>query len=119
MVNNKIVLFINNSGWLIKNYTSSQEVQNIVLSNDLAGIIFKDKVETVEISPNTSGSVYEISGRLKGYDSKESYIDNPDVGNYFNLNWKDNFGYTGNSDVTVRCNILDTFKLHNCELIKK
>ena len=34
----------------------------------------KDKVETVEISPNTSGSVYEISGRLKGYDSKESYF---------------------------------------------
>lgn len=43
------ILFINNSGWLIKNYTSSQEVQNIVLSNDLAGIVFKDKVEFLSL----------------------------------------------------------------------
>lgn len=43
------VLFINNSGWLIKNYTSSQEVQSIVLSNDLAGIIFKDKIEFLSL----------------------------------------------------------------------
>lgn len=43
------ILFINNSGWLIKNYTSSQEVQDIVLSNDLAGIIFKDKVEILSL----------------------------------------------------------------------
>lgn len=43
------ILFINNSGWLIKNYTSSQEIQDIVLSNDLAGIIFKDKVEILSL----------------------------------------------------------------------
>lgn len=42
-------LFINNSGWLIKKYTSSQEIQDIVLSNDLAGIIFKDKVEILSL----------------------------------------------------------------------
>lgn len=66
-----------------------------------------------------NGYMVTDGDKYKLYDSKESYIDNPDVGNYFNLNWKDNFGYTGNSDVTVRCNILDTFKLHNCELIKK
>lgn len=39
------ILFINNNGWLVKNYTSSQEIQDVVLSNKLAGIIFKDKVE--------------------------------------------------------------------------
>lgn len=66
-----------------------------------------------------NGYMVTDGDKYKLYDSKESYIDNPDVGNYFNLNWKDNFGYTGNSDVTVRCNILDTFKLHNCELTKK
>ncbi|MBQ8193514.1 MAG: hypothetical protein IJZ46_05540 [Bacilli bacterium] len=66
-----------------------------------------------------NGYMVTDGDKYKLYNSKESYIDNPDVGNYFNLNWKDNFGYTGNSDVTVRCNILDTFKLHNCELIKK
>ena len=43
------ILFINNYGWLIKNYISSQEVQNIVISNDLAGIIFKDKVEFLSL----------------------------------------------------------------------
>ena len=66
-----------------------------------------------------NGYMVTDGDKYKLYDSKESYIDNPDVGNYFNLNWKDNFGYTGNSDVTIRCNILDTFKLHNCELTKK
>lgn len=43
------LLFINNSGWLIKNYTSSHEVQEIVLSNDLAGIIYKDKIEILSL----------------------------------------------------------------------
>ena len=43
------ILFINNSGWLIKNYTSSHEIQSIVLSNDLAGIIYKDKIEILSL----------------------------------------------------------------------
>ena len=43
------LLFINNSGWLVKNYTSSQEVQSVVLSDDLAGIIFKNKIEILSL----------------------------------------------------------------------
>ncbi len=43
------VLFINNSGWLIKNYTSSQEIQSIIISNNVAGIVFKDKVEIISL----------------------------------------------------------------------
>ena len=43
------VLFINNSGWLIRDYTASQEIQSIVISNGLAGIIFKDKVEFLSL----------------------------------------------------------------------
>ena len=39
------VLFINNSGWLIKDYTSYQEVQSVVLSNNVAGIVYKNKIE--------------------------------------------------------------------------
>ena len=42
-------LFINNSGWLIKDYTASQEIHAITISNGLAGIIFKDKVEFLSI----------------------------------------------------------------------
>ena len=38
-------IFIDNNAWLIKHYTASQEIQNIIISNDLAGIIFKDKIE--------------------------------------------------------------------------
>ena len=32
-----------------------------------------DKVETVVVSPNTRGSIYQITGKLKGYTAKESY----------------------------------------------
>ena len=42
-------LFINNSGWLIKDYTSTQEIQSIVLSNNLAGIVYKNKIEFVSL----------------------------------------------------------------------
>lgn len=42
-------LFINNNSWLIKHYTSSQEIQSIVLSDDLAGIVFKDKIEFLSL----------------------------------------------------------------------
>lgn len=43
------IIFINNFGWLIKNYTSAQEIQSIVLSNNLAGIVFKDKIEILSL----------------------------------------------------------------------
>ena len=42
-------LFLNNTGWLIKEYTSSQEIKNIVVSNDIAGIIYKNKVEIISL----------------------------------------------------------------------
>lgn len=41
--------FINTNGWLIKNYTSSQEVQQITIGNNLAGIIYTDKVEIINL----------------------------------------------------------------------
>lgn len=43
------VIFIDNNAWLIKHYTASQEIQNIIISNDLAGIIFKDKIEFLSL----------------------------------------------------------------------
>lgn len=43
------VLFINNYSWLIKKYTSSQEIQSITISNNLAGIIYKDKIEFLNL----------------------------------------------------------------------
>lgn len=43
------VEFFNTNGWLIKKYTSSQDVQNIVITNGIAGIIYRDKVEFINL----------------------------------------------------------------------
>ncbi|MBR1802694.1 MAG: hypothetical protein IJ777_01815 [Clostridia bacterium] len=41
--------FVNTNSWLIKRYTSSQEVRNIVIGDGLAGIIYRDKIEIVNL----------------------------------------------------------------------
>lgn len=53
--NNKIALnlgteihFIDTNGWLIKKYTSSKEVRKIVLTDELAGIVYRDKIEIIK-----------------------------------------------------------------------
>lgn len=43
------VEFINTNGWLIKSYTSTQDVQGIIIGNGIAGIIYKDKVEIINL----------------------------------------------------------------------
>lgn len=42
-------LFINNNGWLVKRYHTSQEIQNIVICNEIAGIIYKNKIEIISL----------------------------------------------------------------------
>lgn len=41
-------IFVRTNGWLAKKYKSNQEIQSIVLSNSIAGIVYKDKVEIVK-----------------------------------------------------------------------
>lgn len=41
--------FINTSGWLIKRYTADQEISKMVLSESIAGIIYRDKIEIIEL----------------------------------------------------------------------
>lgn len=36
--------FLNENGWLIKRYSSSQEIKGIVFSNNIAGIIYRNKI---------------------------------------------------------------------------
>lgn len=43
------VLFYNNSGWLVKRYYASQEINKIVLDDNLAGIVYNDKIEIVSL----------------------------------------------------------------------
>ena len=42
-------LFINSNGWLVKKYQSSQEIQKILLCNEVAGIISKNKIEIISL----------------------------------------------------------------------
>lgn len=43
------VLFINMNGWLIKKYNSAQDIKNIVLTDNLAGIVYRDKIEFISL----------------------------------------------------------------------
>ena len=43
------VEFINTSGWLVKKYTAEQEITNIVLSSSMAGIVYRDKIELINL----------------------------------------------------------------------
>ena len=43
------VEFINTSGWLVKRYTAEQEITSIVISNSIAGIVYRDKVEIINL----------------------------------------------------------------------
>lgn len=43
------IIFYNNSGWIIKKYFATQEINKIVLSDDLAGIVYNDKIELISL----------------------------------------------------------------------
>lgn len=43
------VNFVNTSGWLVKKYIAEQEITSIVLSNSIAGIIYRDKIEIINL----------------------------------------------------------------------
>lgn len=41
--------FINTNGWLVKKYKADQEITSIVLSNSIAGIIYRDNTEIIDL----------------------------------------------------------------------
>lgn len=41
--------FINTDGWLIKRYLANQEITNIVVSDNIAGIIYRDRIEIINL----------------------------------------------------------------------
>ena len=41
------VHFIGTNGWLLKKYTSSQEIQKIVMCNNFAAVVYRNKIEIV------------------------------------------------------------------------
>ena len=40
--------FIDTNGWLIKKYTSEKEIRKIVITDDIACIVYRDKLEIVK-----------------------------------------------------------------------
>lgn len=43
------VLFINNKGWLEKKYVSSQEINDVVLSDKIGAMIYKTKIDIINL----------------------------------------------------------------------
>ena len=43
------VEFISVDGWLVKRYLANQEITNIVVSDSIAGIIYRDKIEIINL----------------------------------------------------------------------
>jgi len=41
--------FVNTNGWLVKKYVSEKEVKDIVIAENVAGIVYKDKIEIANI----------------------------------------------------------------------
>jgi hypothetical protein len=41
--------FINTDGWLVKRYIANQEITNVVVSDSIAGIIYRDRIEIVNL----------------------------------------------------------------------
>ena len=40
---------INTNGWLMKKYISEQEINKVVISNKIAGVIYRDKIEIIDL----------------------------------------------------------------------
>ena len=43
------IYFINTNAMLVKKYTSNQEITNVMLSNELAILIYKDRIEIIDL----------------------------------------------------------------------
>ncbi len=91
------------------NYASVTEISFDELIKNIR--LFKDTYFVIQGYMVTENEKYKL------YDSKDEYTKDNKVVNYFLINWKEEFKYTGNQNVTVRCQIKDTYLLHNCSLI--
>lgn len=40
---------INTNGWLMKKYISEQEINNVIISNKIVGIIYRNKIEIIDL----------------------------------------------------------------------
>lgn len=43
------VQIVNSNGWLLKKYTSDNQIKNVVIGNSIAGVVYKNKIEIIEL----------------------------------------------------------------------
>lgn len=43
------VQVVNSSGWLLKKYTSSKQINDVVLGDSIAGVVYKNKIEIINL----------------------------------------------------------------------
>lgn len=65
-----------------------------------------------------SGYMITDGDRYKLFESKTSYKENNNVGEYFTISWDKEFNYTGNANVTLECKLNGTYKLKECSLVE-
>lgn len=43
------IRIVNSNGWLIKKYTSNSQIKNLVIGDSIAGVIYKNKIEIIDL----------------------------------------------------------------------
>ena len=41
--------FVNRGGWLVKKYIAGQEISKVYMSDNIAGIAYRDKIEIINL----------------------------------------------------------------------
>ncbi len=131
-----IEAYIDNTNLKVKKGQNINFVGNIDLSNNQLKLIristdsidYKDvtEIEFSKLQENISllaKTTFTISGYMitdnqeyKLFDTKSAYESNNNAGNYFLINWQDEFNLTGNDDVKITCSLNGTYKLKDCIL---
>jgi len=104
--------------------SSSLELSKISLDKidykNVTEITLKDLVNNIKLVKDNyfiiSGYMVTDGTKYKLFDSKNSYSKDSSAGSYFLISWKDEFNYTGNKGVTIKCKLEDTYKLNECIL---
>jgi len=83
---------------------------------------FSDLYDNIYYLKNTyvlvSGYMITSGPEYKLYSSKENYKKDEENEEYFAIDWAEEFKYTGNQQVLLRCFIGDRYRLIGCELME-
>lgn len=89
---------------------------------NVTNVNFNDLVNNIIAVKNNHfiimGYMVTDNDKYKLYDSKDAYTKDSSAGNYFLIDWKEKFMYTGNQYVSVDCLLEDTYKLKECKLVE-